>query len=714
MRQGQLRAILGYLYRVANPNGSEPNDAELLDRWLKHRDPMVFEVLVWRHGAMVWNVCRRILRHEPDVEDAFQATFLTFLRKANRIGQGRFLGSWLYKVAYRTALNARTASARRKVHEQLDGQLPHAATAAADGWDELAPVLDEEVNRLPEKYRRPFVLCYLEGKTTDEAAQDLGCPRGTVGTRLAWARKRLRARLTRRGVALSTAALATLLVEKAASGSAPGLLVASAVRAASYSTAGEALAAGVVSAHAAALSQGVLQGSFMAKLNATPLLFVAVGVLGSGVGLLAQRAPAHQRTHEISSSRSEPTEERPIALARPGDADVSMFPPSDVEPAAESDVRVADLTPGNNEPSEPLPISGTVLRVDGDGRVVTLAVNSKFARNASQKDIEITDRTRLVFSNVGGGEAKLTARYTADVWLEKGGKDVAARVHLRGFRSPKKAPDLAGRVATVAAAGRGMTLERPVKGEPAEKVAIWFTDQTRVLFSNVPRGGARIDLVRESQVWLEDHSPDTAKSVMVFGTAEEKPTGVKKEKADRSGRVVAVSADEQILTLETDAGKDGSRTKAEIRIAGTTRECYYGVAADGARPTVGYLAQVWLDEGSENVAARVRFFGHDPRRSVDAIVVAVSGERLTVATAPKVKGGEIETREIAVTPKTKLSFFNVGPGGAQMTQGDHVRGWLVEGSDDTADELTVSRLTKSDDTKAAGNGAGDRKADENR
>src|SRR5262249_32031175 len=237
MRQGQLRAILGHLHRAANPNAGGPSDAELLDRWRKHRDPMVFEVLVWRHGAMVWNVCRRILRHEPDAEDAFQATFLTFLRKANRIGQGRFLGSWLYKVAYRTALNARRASARHKAHGPLDSQVPHAATTPADGWDEVAPVLDEEVNRLPEKYRRPFVLCYLEGKPTDEAAQDLGCPRGTVGTRLAWARERLRARLTRRGVTLSAGGLATLLLEKSASGSAPAQLVASAVKAASYSTA---------------------------------------------------------------------------------------------------------------------------------------------------------------------------------------------------------------------------------------------------------------------------------------------------------------------------------------------------------------------------------------------------------------------------------------------------------------------------------------------
>src|SRR2546423_12502832 len=120
MSQGQLRAVLGYLHRVADPNSGSSDDTQLLDRWRNQRDPLAFEVLVWRHGTMVWNVCRRILGSEPDVEDAFQATFLTFLRKSDTIGQGRFLGSWLYKVAYRTALAARAASARHTDNEELD------------------------------------------------------------------------------------------------------------------------------------------------------------------------------------------------------------------------------------------------------------------------------------------------------------------------------------------------------------------------------------------------------------------------------------------------------------------------------------------------------------------------------------------------------------------------------------------------------------------
>src|SRR5262249_4735029 len=153
-------------------------------------------------GLLVLNVCRRVLRDEDDAEDAFQATFLVLARRARSIRRGESLGSWLYKVAYRAALAARAARKRAGRRTPL-ADLPAPEPADDPVGRAPRPVLDEEVSRLPDKYRAPFVLCYLEGKTTDEAAEPLGCPRGTVGTRLAWARERLRSRLARRGVALS-------------------------------------------------------------------------------------------------------------------------------------------------------------------------------------------------------------------------------------------------------------------------------------------------------------------------------------------------------------------------------------------------------------------------------------------------------------------------------------------------------------------------------
>jgi RNA polymerase sigma factor (sigma-70 family) len=710
MSQGELRAVLGYLRRVANPDGGGPGDAQLLDRWRSQRDPLAFEVLVWRHGAMVWNVCRRVLGRPQDVEDAFQATFLTFLRKADTIGQGRFLGSWLYKVAYRTAQTARVASARHTVYQELDANFPQASTE--DGWDELGPVLDEEVNRLPEKYRRPFVLCYLEGKTTDEAARDLGCPRGTVGTRLAWARQRLRSRLTRRGLALSAAGLATLLAGKAAAASVPAPVVLCTVKAAAFSTAGQALAAGAISARAAALSQGVLQGMFLVKLKTVAVVLLAVGILGSGAGLLAQQALADRNTQtgegkqpESAARLAAPTAGPASRAGLPARAEDGVPPNRDTRDRDDEEnpvVAKEDKGPaaqGKDGKSEPLPISGTVVQVDQDGKALGLEVPSKVKGGAARKvEIKITDQTELVFSNVGPNEARLTEGYAADVRLEKDSTDVAARVHLSGHRNAKNAPHRVGKVVAVAAGGKGTILEKPAKGKPAEKIAIQFTDKTRVSFANVARDGAAMTVGYEGRVWLEKDSPDTAKAVTFFGTAEEKPAEGKDQKADRSGRVVGVSGDGQVLTVEVPPTKGGEPARTEIKLTAATRESYHGVAADGAKPVAGYLVQVWLAEGSQDTAVRVRFSRDDPRKSVDARILAVSadGGRLTVDVPSRVKGGQATRLEIQITARTELVFANVGPGGARLAEGYHVRGWLVEGSEDTADELTVSRSEKAD------------------
>lgn len=692
MSQRELRAVLGYLHRVANPDSGGPGDAQLVNQWRNHRDPLAFEVLVWRHGAMVWNVCRRILGREQDVEDAFQATFLTFLRKADGIGHGQFLGSWLYKVAYRTALAARAASARYTLYEELDADFPVVDASKGDGWDDLGPVLDEELNRLPEKYRRPFVLCYLEAKTIDEAAQDLGCPRGTVGTRLAWARERLRSRLTRRGLALSAAALATLLSEKAAAGTVPAPLVLSLVKAATCFTAGKALAASVISARAVALSQGVLHALFMTKLKTIALVLFVVGILGSGAGLLTHQALADLPDKETRRQGDRETGSR---------ADEPPFSLSPSAKAAEEDLVVApeDKAPpvpdkvGNALPQQ---ISGTVVRVDRDGQGLALKIPFKVEGGPSSKEIRITDRTQLVFSNVGPNEARLTEGYGANVWLENDTRNVAARVHLSGNRNIKNAPHRAGQVVAVAADGKGISLEKPAKGEPSEKMVIRFTDRTRVFFSNVPRDGARMTVGYQALVWLENDSADIAKSVTFFGTAEEKPAQGKEQKVHRSGSIVGLSGDGKVLTVEISPTKGAEPTTTEIKLTDATRESYHGVVVDGAKPVVGYLVQVWLAEGSQDTAARVRLSRSDPRKSLDARILSVSadGARLTVEMLPWGKGGEPTMREVHVTANTRLVFTNVGPDGARLTAGDHVRGWLVPRSEDCADELTVSRSYK--------------------
>ena len=169
-------------------------DVELVDRFAENRDAGAFEVLVWRHGPMVWGTCRRILRHQHDIEDAFQATFLALARTAKSIGTRQAISGWLHRVAVNAALKLK---ANRVPAEPL-ADVPARSDVDSTGG-ELAGVLDEELNRLSDRTRAAFVLCCLEGMTSAEVARELGCPVGTVDSRLHAARARLRDRLARRG-----------------------------------------------------------------------------------------------------------------------------------------------------------------------------------------------------------------------------------------------------------------------------------------------------------------------------------------------------------------------------------------------------------------------------------------------------------------------------------------------------------------------------------
>ena len=699
MLQGQLRAVLGYLHRAIGADGGL-SDPQLLDRWRNERDPAAFEVLIWRHGTLIWNVCRRILHREQDIEDAFQATCLTFLRKADTIGQGQFLGSWLYKVAYRTALTARETSAKHAQHQELLANCLETASEQ-DDWDELRAVFDEELNRLPEKYRSAIVLCYLEGKTTDEAAHDLGCPRGTVGTRLAWARQRLRSRLARRGVAFS--AILPLLTQQA-SATVPAFLVAGSVKAATYSTTGKALAAGAISTRAAALNQGVLQAMFVTKLKMIALMLLMLGILGSGAGLLAPQAFAESNEN--------------IQTISPVDAEGgNLFAGEEDRPAPKKDKPAPgkDKAPPKDRPApvkgekESPRYSGSIASAEKDGKSFSLALPSK-SGEAQKVEIKLSEKTLLSFSHVGPNEAKLAEGLHAEVWLEKDSKDVAARVVLHGKRyasgsllNEKTTPQpRTGKVAALAGDGKGITLEQPGKGEhPGEKSEIHFTDKTRIYFTNVTRGGAKPTAGYGARVWLDDNSKDTAKVIAFIGHAETRPVEGKGEKTgkgsgfDRSGKVVGVSG--QTLTVEVSPRQKGAAPKIEIKLTDSTKESYQYVLADGARPTAGYEVHVWLAKGSEDRAARVEFTRPDPRKHFEGRITATAadGSRCTVKLFPD--KGDGEGKEIKITPKTNLVFLNVPAGGAKLTEGYRVHGWLVEGSEDTAEELVLTVPEKTSD-----------------
>jgi RNA polymerase sigma factor (sigma-70 family) len=240
---------------------------------------------------MVLGVCRRILRALADAEDAFQATFLVLVRKAASIRSRETVANWLYGVAFNTALRARTLKARRGSRERQVAEMPEpeAVPQEAD-WQDLQPLLDQELNRLPEKYRSAIVLCDLEGKSRKDAAHLLHLPEGTLSSRLTRARAKLAGRLSRRGLVLPGAALATVLAQKAAPAGVPAPLVSSTVQGATALVAGPA-AGGVISAPVAALTEGVMKAMLLRQLK-----LALLGVLTAGLVLAGAAVSTPART----------------------------------------------------------------------------------------------------------------------------------------------------------------------------------------------------------------------------------------------------------------------------------------------------------------------------------------------------------------------------------------------------------------------------------
>jgi RNA polymerase sigma factor (sigma-70 family) len=283
-----LRQLIDHLRAVVGPaNADAPTDGELLDRYRLGRDEAAFELLVRRHGSLVLGVCRRVLRDAHLAEDAFQATFLILARKLRSVRRRATLAGWLYRVALRVALRARRGMSRgQPLVEEPAVEQPDLLA-----WRDLRPVLDEELARLPERLRLPVLLCYVEGHTAAQAARLLGCPRGTVLSRLATARGRLRTRLIRRGVELSVAGLAARLSEQT--------ITAALVVAAVKSATGKAAPVGAIH-----LAQGVLHAMLLNKLVCALGAVVMVGALTFAVGRVASETPD--------------AEEAPQAAAAPG------------------------------------------------------------------------------------------------------------------------------------------------------------------------------------------------------------------------------------------------------------------------------------------------------------------------------------------------------------------------------------------------------------
>jgi RNA polymerase sigma factor (sigma-70 family) len=298
MADGQLNSVLRYIRKTVVPASPEDcTDGQLLECVIGRQDEAAFTALLRRHGPMVLGVCRRLLHHTADAEDAFQATWLVLLHRARSIRKREALGSWLYGVAYRTALKARAEVVRRRVHEGPLREVPIAPAIGDLAGEELRAELDAEVNRLPLRYRAPVVLCYFESKTYTEAAQALGVAAGTVASRLARARALLRKRLAHRGLTLSAGLLATLLALDSWATAVPGALVNSSRHAAAAITAGQSWAV-VVPEPILTLTKGVVKTMLLTRLTTLAAVLLMLGIAGAGAGLAFTHVPRGQATDQ--------------------------------------------------------------------------------------------------------------------------------------------------------------------------------------------------------------------------------------------------------------------------------------------------------------------------------------------------------------------------------------------------------------------------------
>jgi RNA polymerase sigma factor (sigma-70 family) len=258
------------------------SDRQILERFVDRRDEAAFEALMVRHGPMVLNVCRRLLRDPHDVEDAFQAVFLVLVRKARGIRVEGSLGPWLYTVSNRVAARAR-ANRRRLGTREISAAVERSKSTADRTLDRLeaAGVIHEELDRLPERLRAPVVLCYLQGLTHELAAGQLGCPVGTVRSRLSRARAQLLIRITRRGLTLSAAGLVSALDSNARAAEIPQMLQTKLIKSAIRSVSETASTVGGlgVSASVVALLEGVLNVMRIKKIALTGAGLVALGTL---------------------------------------------------------------------------------------------------------------------------------------------------------------------------------------------------------------------------------------------------------------------------------------------------------------------------------------------------------------------------------------------------------------------------------------------------
>ncbi len=327
MAEGKGSAFRGIRQLIDWQRLQPLTDQQLLERFLTFEDQAAFEAIVRRHGPMVLRLCRRVLGDHHDAEDACQATFLVLARKARSVAKRHLLANWLFSIAQRIAQKAKIHAARRRYRETPATRESPVQPPVEAATQELCALLDEELRRLPDQCRAPLLLCYLEGRTRDRAARQLGWSLRTLERRLEQGRELLRARLTRRGITMSAALLVTELTESATPAAlSPPLVVSTAATAIRFA-AGKTIIEGEVSMTALTLAKALLGGMATTKLKIAAVVLLLAGAVFAGVGFAVQHTIAaqsrdstgfNQATPQVATkdeSKSAPPEQKPASIA---------------------------------------------------------------------------------------------------------------------------------------------------------------------------------------------------------------------------------------------------------------------------------------------------------------------------------------------------------------------------------------------------------------
>ena len=594
-------------------------DGDLLTRYRTTRDQDAFGSLVRRHGPMVLGVCNRVLRDSHAADDAFQATFLVLARKADTVRPPDRLGPWLYGVAYRTAMKARGRSFRRQQVEQQYATEVAGRTPTATSDADLLPVIDEQLNALPEKYRTPLVLCAVQGLNKAEAAERLGLPECTVSSRLARAREMLRDRLTRRGVIVPAAALAALLTADALQAAVPPALAVASTEI--------AVGAALVPTTVLTLSNEVLRSMTLLKLKTLCAVALSVTLAGGGFGVYTLSA-------EDKKPAVQPGEKPAVQPVKPGEKPAVKPDGEKPKPGEKPAVK-----PDGEKPAKPaLRTGGRVASVDAKANTIMLA--AKGDGGVVEKLYPLAPGAKIT---VDGKEAKLEA-------VPKNAYAAFATVATKDGMLPQitelrvTGPSIGGVVKQVDATS--ITLA----GEKADRVLKLAADGKVTVAG---KDAKLADIKAGDKVAVTLAADESAALTISTGTKPgdgEKP-GVKPEKAPKfGGKITAVDATAKTVTISV--GKGDAVKETVVKLAADAKITIDGKAAKIADLVKGTTATFTIAaakdgqprEASEVIVSGTNFTG--VIKQLDATSITIGGEKndrvVKLAAGGKVMVGEKE------------------------------------------------------------------------